>query len=99
MLVTLTGIGISILNKGEGHHLNLSLPLKGILLGVGAGIGQGVGLVLSKVGMEYYAAAIPADAPEIAGDMLPVRVDHDQGDNRRDRLLLPPDPTEGPRQP
>lgn len=71
MLVTLTGIGISILNKGEGHHLNLSLPLKGILLGVGAGIGQGVGLVLSKVGMKYYAAAIPADAPEIAGDMLP----------------------------
>ncbi|MBR4167100.1 MAG: DMT family transporter [Bacteroidales bacterium] len=71
MLVTLSGIAISILNKGEGHHFKLSLPAKGILLGIGAGIGQGVGLVLSKVGMDYYAAALPADAPKVAGDMLP----------------------------
>ena len=71
MAVTLTGIAISILNKGEGFHLNLSLPAKGILLGIGAGIGQGVGLVLSKVGMEYYSAALPSDAPKIAADMLP----------------------------
>ncbi len=71
MAVTLTGIAISILNKGKGHSLNLSLPAKGILLGVGAGVGQGVGLVLSKVGMEYYSAAIPQDAPEMAAAMLP----------------------------
>ena len=71
MAVTLTGIAISILNRGEGHRYNLSLPLKGVLLGIGAGVGQGVGLVLSKVGMEYYSAALPADAPKLVGDMLP----------------------------
>ena len=51
--------------------MRLTLPLKGILLGLGAGLGQGVGLVLSKVGMEHYAAAIPADAPEAMGKLLP----------------------------
>ncbi len=60
MLVTLTGIGISVLNKGGSHGLSLKLPLKGVLLGIGAGVGQGVGLVLSKVGMNYYALSIPS---------------------------------------
>lgn len=64
MAVTLTGIAISILSRsGEGHRLTLKLPLKGVLLGIGAGLGQGVGLVLSKIGMQHYAAALPADAP------------------------------------
>ena len=64
MAVTLTGIAISILNRsGADHHLQLKLPLKGVLLGIGAGLGQGVGLVLSKIGMQHYAAALPADAP------------------------------------
>ena len=64
MAVTLTGIAISILNRsGTDHHLRLKLPLKGVLLGIGAGLGQGVGLVLSKIGMQHYAAALPADAP------------------------------------
>ncbi|MBQ5401715.1 MAG: DMT family transporter, partial [Bacteroidales bacterium] len=40
MAVTLSGIAISILSRGEGHHIKLSLPLKGILLGIGAGVGQ-----------------------------------------------------------
>ena len=71
MGVTLSGIAISILSRGEGHHLSFSLPLKGILLGLGAGLGQGVGLVLSKVGMQYYQEAIPADAPALMGAMLP----------------------------
>ena len=71
MVVTLTGIGISILSRGEGHTVKLTLPLKGILLGVGAGIGQGVGLVLSKIGMTHYAAALPADVPSAMGTMLP----------------------------
>ena len=71
MIVTLTGIAISILTRGQDSHLHLSLPLKGILLGIGAGIGQGVGLVLSKVGMDYYSEAIPASAPAIMGSMLP----------------------------
>jgi len=64
MVVTLTGIAISILNRsGNGHSLTLRLPLKGVLLGIGAGMGQGVGLVLSKIGMQHYSAALPADAP------------------------------------
>lgn len=71
MVVTLTGIGISILSRGEGHTVKLTLPLKGILLGVGAGVGQGVGLVLSKIGMTHYAAALPADVPTAMGTMLP----------------------------
>lgn len=71
MVVTLTGIGISILSRGEGHKVKLTLPLKGILLGVGAGIGQGVGLVLSKIGLTRYLEALPSDAPEAMETMLP----------------------------
>ena len=64
MAVTLSGIAISILSRsGEGHKLALNLPLKGVLLGVGAGMGQGVGLVLSKIGLQHYAEALPADPP------------------------------------
>ena len=71
MAVTLSGIAISILSRGEGHTVMLSLPLKGVLLGLGAGTGQGVGLVLSKIGMQHYEAAVPADAPAIMDTMLP----------------------------
>ena len=71
MVVTLTGIGISILSRGEGHKVKLTLPLKGILLGVGAGIGQGVVLVLSKIGLTHYLEALPSDAPEAMETMLP----------------------------
>ena len=71
MGVTLLGIAISILSRDGGHHFKLDLPLKGVLLGIGAGIGQGVGLVLSKIGMQYYEAAIPADAPSLMEGMLP----------------------------
>ena len=71
MLVTLCGIGISILSRGEKHQFKLDIPLKGILLGIGAGTGQGVGLVLSKIGMEHYSAAVPLDAPAAMQSMLP----------------------------
>ena len=71
MAVTLCGIAISILSRGEGHQVRLTLPLKGVLLGLGAGLGQGVGLVLSKVGMEHYAEVIPPDAPASMGTLLP----------------------------
>ena len=71
MVVTLSGIAISILSKGEGLKMKLSLPLKGVLLGLGAGAGQGVGLVLSKIGMQHYEAAVPADAPQLMDTMLP----------------------------
>lgn len=71
MAVTLAGIAISILSRGEDRHVHLTLPLKGVLLGVGAGVGQGVGLVLSKIGLTHYAAAIPPDAPGLMNAMLP----------------------------
>ncbi len=73
MLVTITGIGISVLNKGDSNgngKLSLKLPLKGVLFGIGAGIGQGIGLVLSKVGMNCYESAIPAAETDVA-NMLP----------------------------
>ena len=72
MLVTLTGIGYSILNRGgESHKLTLQLPLKGVLLGIGAGVGQGVGLVLSKIGLDYYSASVPPDAPDAVTRLMP----------------------------
>ena len=71
MAVTLSGIALSILSKGEDRQVHLSIPLKGVLLGLGASIGQGVGLVFSKVGMEHYAAIIPADAPSSMEPLLP----------------------------
>ena len=70
MMVTLTGIGISVLNKGTSNKLSLKLPLKGVLFGIGAGVGQGVGLVLSKVGMNYYEMSIPV-GEEMVTDLLP----------------------------
>lgn len=72
MLVTLSGIAISILARGgESHKLTLKLPLKGVLFGIGAGVGQGVGLVLSKIGMEHYEHSIPTDAPQAIVRMMP----------------------------
>lgn len=62
MIVTLSGIAISIMSKQSGSKMPvLKLPLKGVLFGIGAGLGQGVGLVLSKIGLECYEASLPAD--------------------------------------
>ena len=71
MAVTLSGIAISILSRNPDRHISFTLPVKGILLGLGAGLGQGVGLVLSKVGMQHYAEAIPTSAPVLTGSMMP----------------------------
>lgn len=74
MLVTLTGIAICILvrgEKGNRHKVRLKLPLRGILFGIGAGVGQGVGIVLSKIGLGHYSAAIPGSAPEAMSSMVP----------------------------
>ena len=56
MLVTLLGISISMLGRGEHHKVSLKLPLNGVLFAVGAAVCQGVGLVLSKIGMDHYEA-------------------------------------------
>jgi drug/metabolite transporter (DMT)-like permease len=62
MLVTLLGIGISVIGRGEHHKVSLKLPLNGVLYAIGAAVCQGVGLVLSKIGMDHYEAV--ADMPE-----------------------------------
>lgn len=68
MLVTLVGIGISVLGRGDGKKLSLKLPLAGVLFAIGAAVCQGVGLVLSKIGMDHYEASLTT---ELAGWMLP----------------------------
>lgn len=59
MSVTIVGISISVLGRGNHHKLSVQLPAKGVLYGIGAGMGQGVGLVLSKIGLDYYTADVP----------------------------------------
>ncbi|MBO7068852.1 MAG: DMT family transporter [Bacteroidaceae bacterium] len=54
MLVTLFGIGVSVLGRGERHKVSLRLPLNGVLFAIGAAMCQGIGLVLSKIGMDSY---------------------------------------------
>ena len=68
MLVTLTGIAISVLGRGDDHKLSLKLPLAGVLFAIGAAVCQGVGLVLSKIGMNHYEASLTT---ELADWMLP----------------------------
>lgn len=65
MLITITGISLSVLSRkhNDDHKSRLfslqsSLSTKGMLFGIGAGMGQGIGLVLSKVGMQHYEASI-----------------------------------------
>lgn len=62
MLVTLLGIGISVLGRGEHHKVSLKLPLNGVLFAIGAAVCQGVGLVLSKIGMDHYETTALAEA-------------------------------------
>ena len=69
MIITLSGISISILSKGEGGKIHSQLPLKGILYGIGSGVGQGAGLVLSKIGMMSYD--IPSDSTPMMTYILP----------------------------
>ena len=60
MFVTLIGISISVLGRGEHHKVSLKLPLNGVLFAIGAALCQGIGLVLSKMGMDHYdAGAMP----------------------------------------
>lgn len=61
MLVTLLGIGISVLGRGERHKVSLKLPLNGVFYAIGAAVCQGVGLVLSKIGMDHYETSMMAE--------------------------------------
>ena len=62
MLITLFGIGISVLGRGNHHMVSLKLPLNGVLFAIGAAMCQGIGLVLSKIGMDHYDVAAMAKA-------------------------------------
>lgn len=71
MVITLTGIAMSILAKPQGEHttVRLKLPLKGIVYASLAGVGQGFGLVLSKMGLQHYDAALLSSG--LDGQMVP----------------------------
>ena len=68
MLVTLAGIAISVLGRGDNHKVSLKLPLAGVLFAIGAAVCQGAGLVLSKIGMNHYEASLTT---ELQSWMLP----------------------------
>lgn len=57
MMVTLSGIALSILSK-QDNSVRLRLPAKGVFFAAMAGICQGFGLVLSKIGLQHYDAAV-----------------------------------------
>ena len=69
MVVTLSGIALSILAKPQDGRLRSNLPVKGIVYAAMAGICQGFGLVLSKVGLEHYDTAIAAAG--LSADAVP----------------------------
>ncbi|MBP5546651.1 MAG: DMT family transporter [Bacteroidales bacterium] len=89
MVVTLSGIAMSILSKGvkgsekevkgSERTIALSLPARGIFFAAMAGICQGFGLVLSKMGLEYYGNALsaagvdPTSAPDGALLQVPLQ--------------------------
>ena len=61
MIITLSGIALSILSKDDNspsQKVRFKLPPKGIAYAAMAGICQGFGLVLSKIGLGHYDQAI-----------------------------------------
>ncbi len=83
MVVTLSGIALSILAKPAANNVSMfnfqfSISRKGIFFAAMAGICQGLGLVLSKMGLEHYDNALalagvdPALPPD--GAVLPVPI-------------------------
>lgn len=66
MFITIGGIALSVLSKQEKEpshddgkpKIGLKLPARGVMYAAMAGVCQGAGLVLSKIGMEHYDAAL-----------------------------------------
>lgn len=81
IMVTTLGIGISILGRSAAEEtgkkrIQLNIPLKGMMYGIGSGIGQGLGLVLSAKGLKHYAQTIeqlslPAETLQDVAATLP----------------------------
>lgn len=56
MLLTMSGIALVVLNKGNGNGFpRLNFPLRGILYAMAGALGQATGLILSKYGMGSYS--------------------------------------------
>ncbi len=79
MFITLAGIATSVLSKQDSEHhssIRLKLPARGVMFAAMAGICQGAGLVLSKIGLEHYDAALSANNVDIDavadGAVLPI---------------------------
>ena len=82
MIITLSGIAISVLSKRDedgathGTAVKLKLPARGVAYAAMAGICQGAGLVLSKIGLEHYDDAIAAQGIDVSavadGAQLPI---------------------------
>lgn len=79
MFITLAGIATSVLSKQDSEHhspIRLKLPARGVMFAAMAGICQGAGLVLSKIGLEHYDAALIANNVDIEavadGAVLPI---------------------------
>lgn len=84
MVITLTGIAISVLSKRDGDDvahsakIRLKLPARGVAYAAMAGICQGAGLVLSKIGLEHYDEALSLQEIDVAtvadGALLPIPI-------------------------
>ncbi len=81
MVVTLSGIALSILSKPTDNiisffNFRFSISRRGVFFAAMAGICQGFGLVLSKMGLEHYDNAIAAAGVDVMtapdGALLPV---------------------------
>lgn len=70
MFVTIAGIGIAV-SDSSGTEDGQPIRWKGVLLGIGAALGQGLGLVMSKIGLDYYSSNIPSNELEGMSDILP----------------------------
>jgi drug/metabolite transporter (DMT)-like permease len=70
MLITLSGIGIAVTDRG-GTEDGKPVRLKGVLLGIGAALGQGLGLVMSKIGLDHFTANIEGTELSDMGFVLP----------------------------
>lgn len=66
MILTITGIAISIIRDGD----KLVFPLRGVLYAIGGALGTGVGLVISKIGMLHYEQSVVAAGGDMHG-MIP----------------------------
>lgn len=68
MALTLSGICLVILNRGNGQKFfSISHPVKGLLFAFLGAVGQSIGLVFSKIGMGSYNAFAATQIRVITG--------------------------------